>query len=121
MRMDTADIIMFPSAAIHRTPPQNNEAAEKERLKRNKQRFVENVVHHYGIQLINKLALHGFDVDDPTFMYDYIFAMETVRSCLYRNVGIFHPLQKLSDNSESIVGDSEFDIEIVEKDDEPES
>jgi hypothetical protein len=44
-------------------------------------------------------------------MYDYIFTMETLRSCLYRNVGLYHPLQKLSDHSEEIVHNSELTLE----------
>ena len=55
--------------------------------------------------------MHGFDVDNDKFMYDYIFTMETLRACLLRNIGISHPLQKLSDKSEDLVADSEFDIE----------
>lgn len=55
--------------------------------------------------------MHGFDVDNDKFMYDYIFTMETLRACLLRNIGVFHPLQKLSDKSEDLIANSEFDIE----------
>lgn len=109
--MGMAEILKFPDGKVYRNPPANDQASEEARVLKNKEKFVERVVGHYGTQLLNKLAMHGFDVEDPKFMYDYIFAMETLRSCLYRNVGITHPLQKLSDKSESVIGDSDFDVE----------
>jgi hypothetical protein len=105
-----AEILKFPSDKIQR-PPTTASDEDRESFRKNKERFVERIVDHYGMQLLNKLAMHGFDVEDSKFMYDYIFAMETLRACLYRNVGISHPLQRLSDASEEVVGDSEFDVE----------
>jgi len=109
--MHMAEILKFPDDKVHRSPPANDQVGEQARLLKNKEKFVERIVEHYGVQLLNKLAMRGFDVEDPKFMYDYIFTMETLRSCLYRNVGITHPLQKLSDRSEELVGDSDFDVD----------
>ena len=104
-----ADILKFPEDKIKRV--QYSSTEDEDSFKKNKQKFVEKLVEHYGIQLLNKLAMHGFDVEDNSFMYDYIFSMEALKSCLYRNVGLEHPLQRLSDMSENIVGESDFDIE----------
>lgn len=112
----TDNVLKFPDDRIKRTKPANtnNSAEDRKRVIVNKIYFIERLTDHYGIQLINKLAMHGFDVDDDKFMYDYIFAMETLKACLLRNVGVEHPLQKLSDKSEEIVAESDFDIDVDE-------
>ena len=109
----TDNILKFPDNRIIRTQPANtnNSAEDARRVKENKTLFVDRLTDHYGIQLINKLAMHGFDIDNDKFMYDYIFTMETLRACLLRNVGVSHPLQNLSDKSESLIADSDFDVE----------
>lgn len=104
------NILQFPKDRIIRKIAQTNNE-DIENVARNKAKFVERILDHYGIALINKLAIHGFNPEDDKFMYDYIFAMETLRSCLYRNVGLAHPLQQLSDKSEEIVHSSELTIE----------
>ena len=108
-----ADILKCPTSQVRKTKPANtnNSAEDARRVKENKTLFIDRLTDHYGIQLINKLAMHGFDVDNDKFMYDYIFTMETLRSCLLRNVGIEHPLQKLGDKHEDLIADSEFDVE----------
>ena len=108
----TNNILKFPGK-LKRTLPANTDNAieDKRRIKENKTLFVDRLTDHYGLQLINKLAMHGFDVDNDKFMYDYIFTMETLRACLLRNVGVMHPLQKLSDKSEDLIGDSDFNVE----------
>lgn len=106
------NVLQFPKQLKRSKPADtNNPAEDLKRLKENKTVFVDRLTDHYGLQLINKLAMHGFDVDNDKFMYDYIFTMETLRACLLRNIGISHPLQKLSDKSEDLIADSEFDIE----------
>lgn len=107
------NVLQFPKDNIKQTKPANTHdpAEDSKRIKENKTIFVDRLTDHYGLQLINKLAMHGFDVDNDKFMYDYIFTMETLRACLLRNIGVFHPLQKLSDKSEDLIADSEFDVE----------
>jgi len=106
------NVLQFPKQHKKTSPANTNDLVEDfKRIKQNKTVFVDRLTDHYGPQLINKLAMHGFDVDNDKFMYDYIFTMETLRACLLRNIGVQHPLQKLSDKSEDLIADSEFDIE----------
>jgi len=95
------NIVQFPSSRVSKTQPANtNDAAvDTKRIKANKSIFVDRLTDHYGLQLINKLAMHGFDIDSDEFMHDYIFAMEVLRACLLRNVGISHPLQELNEKA----------------------
>ena len=104
------NVLEFPKDRIVRKIAQTSDE-EKKNVARNKAKFVERILDHYGIALINKLAVHGFNPEDDKFMYDYIFTMETLRSCLYRNVGLYHPLQKLSDHSEEIVHSSDLNLD----------
>ena len=107
------NILQFPKTNNKTTQPANTNDPEedKKRIKANKTVFVDRLTDHYGVQLINKLAMHGFDVDNDKFMYDYIFTMETLRACLLRNIGVFHPLQKLSDKNEDMIGSSDISYE----------
>lgn len=99
------NVLQFPGTTIKSTKPANtnNMVEDAKRVKENKTIFIDRLTDHYGIQLINKLAMHGFDVDNDKFMNDYIFTMETLRACLLRNIGVSHPLQKLSDKSENLI------------------
>lgn len=106
------NVLQFPKQTRKTQPADTNDLVEDtKRIKQNKTVFVDRLTDHYGLQLINKLAMHGFDVDNDKFMYDYIFTMETLRACLLRNIGVTHPLQRLSDKSEDLIADSEFDVE----------
>ena len=98
------NVLQFPKTPVRLTKPvnTNDPVEDTKRLKENKTVFVDRLTDHYGLQLINKLAMHGFDVDNNKFMNDYIFTMETLRACLLRNVGVNHPLQKLSDASDEL-------------------
>lgn len=101
------NVLLFPEIYKKHTKPvnTNDPVIDSKRIKENKTVFVDRLTDHYGLQLVNKLAMHGFDIDNDKFMNDYIFAMENLRACLLRNVGISHPLQRLSDSSEKISSD----------------
>ena len=86
-----AKIIQFPKEKM-RTPPQSKKELDAELLN-NKVAYVEDVASHYGSSVFNKLAMHGFNVDDDNFIKDYAYMIETLKSCLLRNVGVTHPIQ----------------------------
>lgn len=44
-----------------------------------------------------EMVAHGVDVQDPEFLKDYAFALESLRSCLMRQGGIHHEFQDLVD------------------------
>jgi len=88
----TDNIIQFPKEKM-RTPPQSKKELDAELLN-NKVAYVEDVASHYGSSVFNKLAMHGFNVDDDNFIKDYAYVIETLKSCLLRNVGVTHPIQQ---------------------------
>lgn len=112
-----AQILNFPKDKISNTRPTNTEE-EREKFIYNKTKFVDNVVEHYSSQLLNKLMMHGFDMEEENFFSDYVFMVESLRSCLLRNLGVEHQIQKISDITNQLIDeDREFDIEL--DDEEP--
>ena len=88
----TDNIIQFPKEKM-RTPPQSKKELDAELLN-NKVAYVEDVASHYASSVFNKLAMHGFNVDDDNFIKDYAYVIESLKSCLLNNVGVTHPIQK---------------------------
>ena len=86
------NIIQFPKDKM-KTPPQSKKELDQELLN-NKIAYVDDVASHYGSSVFNKLAMHGFNVDDDNFIKDYAYVIESLKSCLLNNVGVTHPIQK---------------------------
>ena len=83
-----AKIIKFPKEKM-KTPPQSKKELDAELLN-NKVAYVDDVANHYSSSVFNKLAMHGFNVDDDDFIKDYAYTIESLKSCLLRNVGVTH-------------------------------
>ena len=86
-----AKIIQFPKEKM-KTPPQSKKELDAELLN-NKVAYVDDVANHYSSSVFNKLAMHGFNVDEDNFIKDYAYTIESLKSCLLRNVGVTHPIQ----------------------------
>lgn len=113
-------VIEFPKDRIKTLPTNLNEGIDQLYVK--KKGFVDNLVHNYATILFQKLTLHGFDTNNEIFIYDYAFTIESLRSALYRDLGIEHPFQELSNdsrehlnveemNTEEIFDDEDFEID----------
>lgn len=92
------NIIPFPKAKRVNTPPQSDEEMRAQVL-RNKKKYVNNLVEHYTNQLAMKFVQHGFSVEDEEFLRDFSFSVESIRSSLYRSLGIGHPFQDIMDDT----------------------
>ena len=110
-----SNIVQFPKKKRPGTPPQNDEELRSTLLS-NKKRLVDDIINHYGSELINKIAMHGFDMEREDFMKDYAFTIETLRSGMLRQLGIFHPMQELIDHA---INDLDFDDEDGDEEDDP--
>lgn len=109
----TNNVIHFPKAK-QISPPQSLDEV-KEELARNKMTFVDGIVNHYSSQLANKFAMHGFRIDDENFLKDFAFTVESLRSGLYRSLGVNHPFQELMDDT---IEQMEFEEGELDEDDE---
>jgi len=116
------NVIPFPKVKHQDAPPQNDDEM-REQILRNKKRYVNQIVEHYTNQLAMKFAQHGFDLQDEDFLKDFSFSVESIRSGLYRILGINHPFQELMDDTiemlESLEQES-LDLEDSEYDEDPE-
>lgn len=115
------NVIPFPKVKRDNTPPQSDEELRLQVL-RNKKKYVNNIVEHYTNQLAMKFVQHGFNLEEEEFLKDFSFSVETIRSGLYRSLGIDHPFQQLMDEAietlERVEEDSMEDSE--ESDEDPE-
>lgn len=108
-----AEVIQFPMHKIKERSANTN--ADLDRVFAQKKLLIDDLVDHYATNLINKCSMHGFDVDSVDFEYDFAFMVESFRSALYRDVGIRHPIQEISDGARGMY---ELNLED-ENDDDP--
>jgi hypothetical protein len=109
------NVVQFPkrnNAAL----PQSNEEL-RAHFNKNKKRFVNGVVDHYSSQLATKFAMHGFNLENEKFLRDFAFSVESLRSGLYRSIGVEHPFQELMDDVINQM-ESDGDLEVEYEDDE---
>lgn len=90
------NIIDFPKK--RKFNPESNEDLQRELLD-NKMAYVDELIEFYTAQLVGKFAMHGFKIYDEAFLKDFAFSIETIRSGLYRNMGVSHPFQKMMDDT----------------------
>ena len=87
-----SNIIQFPVEKITRDRTAEAKLAHVANVKYH---YVERQVERYGEKILDNLHKQGFDVDSSEFLEDYVLVMETFKSCLLRNLGLEHPLQKV--------------------------
>jgi len=55
--------------------------------------FTDNLVEALVVNMIHNMAENGIDTDHPDFMRDIAFIVELIKSMIYREGGLDHPLQ----------------------------
>ena len=69
------------------------------RMRDRKLEFINDLVDFYGTEMLSKISHDGFECDNDNFAKDFAFTLEGLRSCLYRSIGVEHPLQESVDNT----------------------
>lgn len=59
--------------------------------------FTENLTEALVVNLIHNMAENGVDVDSEGFICDTSFLIELVKSMVYRDLGMKHPMQGMAD------------------------
>lgn len=108
------NILSFPKIGIPR--PSNGEELGQY-FDNNKKEYIDHITRHYATQLLNKLAMHGFDVQTETFINNFSFTIETLRSALYRSLDLNHPFQDSIDTMIDAL-ENNHDLLISENDDD---
>ena len=125
-----------PSAQIIKGPWKKRKVKipnEAEKRLREEIEFAEDIIEQIVIDTIHTLSDNGYDVQGTEFICDMAFITESLRSTIYKEVGLKHPLNDVM--SELIVADIDdankitttFNIdkttellEILQDDEEPE-
>ena len=91
---------------------------------KNKEIYINNVVDQHSSNLLANISLSGFDIDRDEFMKDFAFTVETIRSSLYRNMGLHHHFQEHIDTNVEITGveelsdDEQMSLDFGKREDE---
>ena len=59
--------------------------------------FTDNLTEGLVINMIHNMSENGIDVDNVDFIKDTAFLIEYVKSIIYRNLDMDHPMQKFVD------------------------
>ncbi len=95
-------VIKFPKHNPRITPDQSLEQVQ-EKIAQAKEKYINALVDHHSSQLLAGISLSGLDIDTDEFMKDFAFTVETIRSTMYRSMGMDHPLQESIDEVISVV------------------
>jgi hypothetical protein len=63
----------------------------------NKVAFVDELLEGTTVPLLNQYASHGIDIKDKKFQVDFRYAIDCMKSAIYRQLGLNHPIQDVMD------------------------
>ena len=95
---DNENVISFPSDRIveKRDVLQDPKVVEKMRLQ-NTKNFVETAVDDISMNLLRNFVDLAMKTNQPSFTKDLAVLVDVMRGMIYRDFGLDHPAQKLSD------------------------
>ena len=101
-----SNIVKFPNDYV---PPEQETLSDlKKNIEKNKEIYINNVVDQHSSSLLANISLSGFNIDKEEFMKDFAFTVETIRSSLYRNMGLHHHFQERIDANVEVTGIEEL-------------
>lgn len=101
------NVLKFPNMGL--MPKPKNETELGEHFLQNKKIYIDHVVDHYSIQLINKLGMHGFDIYEEDFIKGYSYTIESLRATLYSTLDIYHPFNEHMDDMIEMLEEDDFE------------
>ena len=107
------NVFKFPEHKIVRDVPINIDEVEKAKEK-GKQNYAEDIVMDFAENMLSALDSYGLDQDSKNFDRDFSFAMEAVRSLIYRTLSIEHHLHDFVDTHVSVLKKDENGNMIIE-------
>lgn len=117
------NVIKFPKENLRVTATENSLSEVQDKIEDAKIKYINNLVDQHCSALLSHISLSGFDIERDDFMKDFAFTVETVRSSMYRNMGITHPLHEQIDEAMEVVEteedeDGSFPSVMFEDDDD---
>lgn len=97
------NVFKFPESKIVREVPINIEEIEKAKEKGKKQ-YADGIVTEIAAGLLAELENYGIELDDDkgNLSKDFLFMTDVLKSIVYRNMQIDHPLHSFVDDNVSI-------------------
>ena len=86
--MNKGNVINFPLKFNKTVKVDNTGARVREHML-----FTENLTESLVVNMIHNMSENGIDVDSRDFLRDTSFLIELIKSMLYRDGGLDHPLQ----------------------------
>jgi hypothetical protein len=110
------NVFKFPESKIVREVPVNVEEIEKQKEK-GRQNYADGIVAEVATGLIAELENYGVEIedDDGNISKDYIFLTDVLKSVIYRNMDLKHPLHAFVDDNVEIFTNEKDYKEYLEK------
>ena len=108
-------VLEFPKSRIVREVPVDIEQIEKAK-ERGLTSYADGIVDDLVGNIYTELENYGLDVESEHFEKDFSFAMDGIRSTVYRILGINHHLHDFVDNSVKMM--KREDMRKIKKDSE---
>ena len=101
-------IVNFPTSRIVREVQPNIEEVEKAKEK-GKQEYADGIVAEVATELLAELENYGIELEDDNgkFNKDFLFLTDVLKSVVYRNMDLNHPLHEFVDENVAIFDDEE--------------
>ena len=114
------NVFEFPKSKIVREVPPNVEEVEKAREK-GKQKYADGIVAEVATGLLGELENYGIELEDEkgNMSKDFLFLTDVLKSVIYRNMEMSHPLHSFVDENVSIFdNEEEFKKYLAEAEEE---
>jgi len=105
---DKDNIILFPEARIVRkTQPKTVKEKEQEKINekikfKQYKEFIEGNVDEISVGLLHRLVDMGIRTTNENFLRDLAMMIDCMRGLIYRDFGMYHPAQTLTDKIVSL-------------------
>jgi hypothetical protein len=109
----TDNVFQFPKDKIVREVPPNIDEIEKHR-ERGRQNYAEDIVGDIIENMMLLLDSYGIDQDGKHFQRDFTFAIDAMRSTIYRAMAVEHTLQAFVDTHVSIMKKDETGNVVID-------
>jgi len=100
-----SNIIKFPKDSV-----KADESIDfRKQVRLQKEHYVNNIVDQHSSNLLANIGLSGFKIENEQFMKDFAFTVETIRSALYRNMGLYHEFHTTLDEMTECIDSIELE------------
>ena len=106
--MNANNVLKFPKIG---TPHPQNETELNKQFLENKKEYVDEIVNHYSMQVVNRLGMHGCEIFTDEFLNNYAYTTDILRATLYQSLNLEHPfIEHISKGIEELDDALDYDL-----------